>query len=198
MSWAQIAEELHRPARRNYLCLKILIFGVKDLYRADIVGMIPYFLRLLLHLMSKYNRRVPQTIWMPPVDTQKDSYLLPKVFTNEKKLNWQKPRMKIVNYVCISHVRNNFVIFYTPNLSTEIYKVNSARHYGPRTYKLFDLNGNQIYGSSYEQEIMPTKFPDTYLVDKVLRRRVNQLYVKWLGFNSRHNSWVPSSALTNM
>jgi hypothetical protein len=32
------------------------------------------------------------------------------------------------------------------------------------------------------------KYPDIYLVEKVLKRRGDKVYVKWLGFNEK--SWI--------
>ena len=32
--------------------------------------------------------------------------------------------------------------------------------------------------------------PDVYLVEKIIRRKGNQVYVKWLGFDSSRNSWI--------
>ena len=36
-----------------------------------------------------------------------------------------------------------------------------------------------------------TKYPDIYLVEKVLRKKGDKVYVKWLCFDSSHNSWIP-------
>jgi len=32
--------------------------------------------------------------------------------------------------------------------------------------------------------------PDVYLVEKVLRKRKTKVYMKWLGFDNSHNSWI--------
>jgi len=48
----------------------------------------------------------------------------------------------------------------------------------------------EIKGGFYEYELMKTKFPDTYLVEKVIIRRNGRAFVEWLGFSSEHNSWI--------
>jgi hypothetical protein len=40
------------------------------------------------------------------------------------------------------------------------------------------------------EELQKTKHPDVHLVEKVLHKKGDKLYVKWLGFDSSHNSWV--------
>lgn len=36
----------------------------------------------------------------------------------------------------------------------------------------------------------PVENSDVYLVERILRKSVNKFYVKWLGFNNTHNSWI--------
>ncbi|KYN42450.1 hypothetical protein ALC56_03109 [Trachymyrmex septentrionalis] len=33
-------------------------------------------------------------------------------------------------------------------------------------------------------------YSNVYLLEKVLRRRRDEVYVKWLGFDASHNSWI--------
>ncbi|XP_024882997.1 uncharacterized protein LOC112461831, partial [Temnothorax curvispinosus] len=58
------------------------------------------------------------------------------------------------------------------------------------TYLLEDYRGKSIAGAFYEHELHRVAYPDTYLVEKVLRRRGDEVYVKWLGFDGSHNSWI--------
>lgn len=37
------------------------------------------------------------------------------------------------------------------------------------------------------------KYPDIYTVEKVLRKRGNQGYVKWIGFDDSHKCWIDES-----
>jgi len=37
---------------------------------------------------------------------------------------------------------------------------------------------------------LKVKYPDVYLVEQVLKKRGNQVYVKWLGFDDSYNSWM--------
>ena len=60
----------------------------------------------------------------------------------------------------------------------------------PVTYHLKDYKYEPITKDFYEQEITKVKLLDVYLVEKVLKRRKNQIYVKWLGFDNTHNQRI--------
>ena len=62
------------------------------------------------------------------------------------------------------------------------------KHTYPVTYELKDYQNKPIKGSFYKEELL--KNPDVYLIEKILKRRGNQIYVKWLGFDKKHNSWT--------
>ena len=69
----------------------------------------------------------------------------------------------------------------------------------PPTYKIRN-DRNEIEGSFYQQELQKT-YEDTFRIEKVLRwkkidgERVAR--VKWLGYDSSYNSWVPENEITN-
>jgi len=84
---------------------------------------------------------------------------------------------------------------FTPNWSTELFKIVQVCPTSPVTYKLEDLKGNPILGGFYTLEILPTCFPNEYLVKKVLKRRRNEVYVKFLGFPDSENAWIPKKDL---
>ena len=52
------------------------------------------------------------------------------------------------------------------------------------------MNNEIIKGTFYEYEINKTKYPDVYLIEKILKKKDGKMYVKWLGFDSKYNSWI--------
>lgn len=82
---------------------------------------------------------------------------------------------------------------YTPNWSTEIFKISKVQNTTPVTYILTDSRSQPILGSFYVEELQKTKNPHLYLVEKVLRKKGNKVLVKWLGLSSSENSWVSKS-----
>lgn len=79
---------------------------------------------------------------------------------------------------------------YTGNWSTEVFTIKKRQQTDPVTYILEDYQGNPISGSFYELELQKTKYPDLHLVEKVLRKKPGKAFVKWLGYDSTHNSWI--------
>jgi len=57
------------------------------------------------------------------------------------------------------------------------------------TYLLEDSCGKPVAGGFYEYELHHVANP-MYLVEKLLRKRKNEVYVKWMGFDNSHNSWI--------
>ncbi|KAL4084060.1 hypothetical protein QTP88_029376 [Uroleucon formosanum] len=69
---------------------------------------------------------------------------------------------------------------YTPNLTTEIFTVSKVLQTNPVTYQLKGGSDNIILGVFYEEEIKLTNFPDTFLVERIIKNVGNKMLVKWL------------------
>jgi len=54
------------------------------------------------------------------------------------------------------------------------------------TYLLEDYRGKPVAGGFYEYELPRVANPDIYLVEKVLHKKGNKVYVKWLGFDDSY------------
>lgn len=105
------------------------------------------------------------------------------------------PKFKLNDYVRISKFKTIFEKGYTPNWTTEIFKIVKVLPTDPITYRLCDFNGREISGCFYEYELQKTQNKDVYLVEKILKRRRDKLFVKWLGFADSENSWIDRSDL---
>ncbi|XP_077277712.1 uncharacterized protein LOC143905919 [Temnothorax americanus] len=103
-------------------------------------------------------------------------------------------KFKAGDSVLVSGVSKYKTIFengYTPNWTTEVFKIVKVQRTNPVTYLLEDYRGKSVAEVFYEQDLHRATYPDVYIVDKVLRRRGDEVYVKWLGFDGSHNSWIP-------
>lgn len=150
---------------------------------------------LIDELCNFYNNRVHSTIKMKPVDVNK---------TNEKKLFAEvydfgepylhppvkKTKFRVGDHVRISKYKHIFEKSYTANFTTEIFRISKIQFTNPETYLLIDEQSNPIKGGFYKYELQKVKDSTLYLVEKVLRRKGNQAYVKWLRLGDEHNSWV--------
>lgn len=151
------------------------------------------YLDILQPLVNKYNNTIHSTIKMKPrqVTSKNETKLLQTVFNRIKIFKTGK--FKVGDNVRISKNRHIFTKGYTPNWTTEIFKIRAIQITNPITYLLEDYQKHDIKGGFYESEIQKVKFPDIYLVEKVLQTKGKNAFVKWLGFDSTHNTWIPQS-----
>ena len=70
----------------------------------------------------------------------------------------------------------------TPNWSEELFVTKKVKNIVPWTYAINDLNGDEIIGTFYETEIQKSNQQE-FMVDKVIKRKSNKLYVKWKGYD---------------
>ena len=67
--------------------------------------------------------------------------------------------------------------------------INKIKNTVPWTYAINDLNGEEIIGSFYEKELQKTNQKE-FRIEKVLKRKCDKFYVKWIGYGNRFNSWI--------
>lgn len=142
----------------------------------------------LSDLMNRYNNKVHTTIKVAPVTVNQTNTnaLLSNVYNFIKV----RPHAKYVcgDYVRISKYKSVFSKGFTGNWSSEIFQVLKVNNTYPITYQLQDEEKKPILGGFYEQELQKVKYPDVYLVEKVLKRKGDKVLVKWYGLNS--TSWI--------
>ena len=57
------------------------------------------------------------------------------------------------------------------------------------TYVISDLNGGKTVGTFYENELQKAN-QKVFSVEKVIKGKGDQLYVKCKGYNNSFNSWI--------
>lgn len=136
----------------------------------------------------QYNNRKHSTTKLRPCEIDKNTPLMKTVYSHIKMSG--KRKFSIGDIVRISKQKTVFSKGYTPNWSTELFKISKINITNPTTYILEDMQGDLISGAFYDLEIQKTKHSDIYLVEKILRRQGTKVYVKWLGLDKSQNSWV--------
>ena len=57
-----------------------------------------------------------------------------------------------------------------------------------------DLHGEEITGTFYDKELQKTN-QQGFTIEKVIKKKLNKLYVKWKGYDISFNSWIDKKKL---
>lgn len=147
----------------------------------------------LKNVMKIYNNTIHRTTKYKPNDVNKKNQILVlKNIHKSQKHNLMVANSKFVvgDHVRISKYKGIFEKGYTPNWSTELFLIKKVNPSKPVTYLIEDLHKQPILGSFYAEELQKTDNPDIYLIEKVIRKKGNKLFVKWLGLPNTENSWI--------
>ena len=104
---------------------------------------------------------------------------------------------KVGDQVRISHLKYTFQRDYQQKWTEEVFRITKRlRQQGFNLYQLKDLLDEPIDGYFYEVELqhVTKDASSAFRIEKVLKRRKRQgheeLYVKWMGWPNKFNSWV--------
>ena len=113
-------------------------------------------------IVNKYNNTYHTTIKMKPIDVKDNTYI-----NANKEINYKYPKFKIGDYVRISKYKNIFAKGYMSNWSEEVFvidKINTV----PWTYVINDLNGEEITGTFYENELQKSNQKE-FRIEEVIK-----------------------------
>ena len=103
-------------------------------------------------------------------------------------------KFKVDDLVRISKYKNIFANGYSPNWSEEVFVIKKVKNTVPWTYVINDLNGDEISGTFYEKELQKTNQQE-FKIEKVIKRKLDKLHVKWKGYDSSFNRWIDKKDL---
>ena len=104
-----------------------------------------------------------------------------------KEVNDKDPKFKVGDHVRLSKYKNICAKGYNPNWSEEIFVIKKVKNTVSWTYVINDLNGEEIIGTFYENELQKANQQE-FKIKKVMKKTGDKLYVKWKGYNSSFNS----------
>jgi L-rhamnose mutarotase len=157
------------------------------------------WIHILQPLIKEYNNTRHSTIKMKPVQAiePKNYDKLIENFNGKKISRYEPPKLKVGDHVRISRVKQLFEKGETAKWSLEVFKIREVIDSVPITYKISEWDNTPVEGNFYEQELQKTNLTDTFLVEKVLKKRkrknINEVFVKWMGYNEKYNSWIKQS-----
>ena len=137
---------------------------------------------------------------MKPIDINKSNEKHTKNTVYNYDITNKKPKYKIYDLVRMSLKRRQLFDKPTGNIkwSEELFKIKKINKSNVITYQLKDMNDEIIKGQFYEKELQLTKSTTgEYVIEKVLKTKGNNIFVKWRGYSNIFNSWVNKSDIKN-
>ena len=135
-------------------------------------------------IVNEYSNTYHRTIKMKPIDVKDNTYI-----NIDKEVNDKGTKFKVDDHVRISKYKNIFAKGYIPNWSEQVYVIKEIENTVSRTYVINDLNGEEIIGTFYKKELQKTS-QEEFRIEKLVKRKGDELYVKWKGYDSRFNTWI--------
>ena len=137
------------------------------------------YVDILPKILASYNNSRHRSIGMTPSQARKpENY--GKVYFNlygdlaNRNKNNDKPAFVIGDRVRISkYKRVTFDKGYTPNWTEEVFIIDGIQFTNPITYKIKDLNGEQIKGTFYREELQKTD-QEVYRIETIISKARRQ------------------------
>lgn len=153
------------------------------------------WVNILQDLIHNYNNSFHRSIQMTPYEAslnKNSKTVYENLFPQTENIS-KKPYFNVGDRVRISKKRKDFHKGYLPNFTDELFIISKILSTEPITYKLRDMNNEEIVGSFYEQEL--SKYSsDVYEIEKILKKFKGKILVKWKGYDNP--SWISQDDLT--
>lgn len=154
---------------------------------------------ILDKLIKDYNNKFHRTIGMKPIDVSKknEKIVSARILKMTKpKIEKIKPKKFVIeDHVRISKHKTIFTKGYLPNWTNEVFTIYRVQPTFPETYILKDKNGEILQGAFYGHELLKSLTGNVYLIEKVLKKNKDKVYVRWLGFDKTQDSWISKKDL---
>ena len=160
---------------------------------------------MLAKFVNAYNHRQHTTLGMSPLQAMKhdqnelyDSTIGKHLKRKQRKrLERDYSNIKAGDFVLVNTAKKMFEKGVAPKWTREVFKVMSS----PRlSYKLEDMDGEEVqvmFVSNQLQKVTdPTNQP--LMIEKIVKRRGDQVLVKYLGYSDKFNTWVHKSQVKDL
>ena len=152
------------------------------------------WINIIDELVYNYNNSYHRSIKMTPVEgsLKKNSKIVYNNLFPKLQSKPVKSKFSIGDRVRISKKRKDFAKGYLPNFTEEVFIVVKVLKTEPQTYIIKDLNGEEIKGTFYNEELSRYD-SELYEIEKVLKRKKDKFLVKWKGYEKP--SWTDSKSI---
>ena len=171
------------------------------MYRAFTAQNSLRYLDMLPKLIHTYNRTKHRSIGLAPVDVTKknENQVWERLYGKRLRPNTKRVTvLKVGDRVRLNKKHRPFKKGYLPGWTEEVFVVAHVRRSPLPTYRLNEWDGTPIKGTFYNEDVQKVHVTDDSLfrVEKVLKRKRGQVLVRWKGWPSKYDSWIPSDGAT--
>jgi len=163
------------------------------------------YINVLQHIVDAYNRSYHSAIKMAPYDVTLNNARIARANLERRYASKRAriPKYKVGDLVRISINKAAFAKGYEGGWSKEIFLIiRVSTHQQPPVYFLRDLQGEDIDGIFYEEELTRIRrdYAKTNLTVETIiqskgRGRSRRILVSWRGFPESFNTWINPSDL---
>ena len=113
-------------------------------------------------------------------------------------------KFKVGDKVRISKKKGTFEKGYLPNWTEEVFSIAQRLRRIPSVYRLREYDETMLGGTFYERELQRVQQSeaDLFRIEKILKARgkgKNEQYlVRWSGWPSKYDQWIPASSLKHL
>ena len=158
------------------------------------------YIDVLPNLIKQYNNTRHSSIKMTPVKASKKENELRvwrNLYPEHLEIHDIKPKFSVGDKVRISKKKKTFEKAYTTRWTEEIFTIVEVKLTSPVTYKIADLNEEEIKGTFYEPELQKTS-QEIFRIEKVIKRGKKKSLIKWKGYSDDFNTWVDNKDIVNI
>lgn len=158
------------------------------------------WIKYIEKVTDEYNNTVHSKIKMRPIDVGRhnEKQIFESIYNLDRleRYKYRKPpKFKLNDLVRISKNRSHFHKSYLVNYSYEIFKIKKILWTNPIMYMLEDYNQKPIVGAFYEYELKKSRYPNLYLVEKILAKKKGKVKVRYFGFPPSEDQWIDEKDL---
>ena len=167
------------------------------------------YVDVLDDILNSYNSKYHRMIGMSPNDAEDESNHLDVALAMEKYhskckvKSIRQPIFKVGQLVRIALQKTVFHRGYNEQSNYEVFLIKNVKQkLGKPLYYLETYDKKEeVVGGFYEHELTAVN-SDIFRIEKVLKTRkkggVVEHFVKWKGYDSRHNSWIASGDIAQV
>lgn len=167
------------------------------------------YLDVLQDIATSYNTRYHRMIGMSPNDAEHEKNQMSVALAMDRYRSKSKlgvpinPKFKVGQLVRIALQKTVFHRGYNEQSNYEVFIIKSVKQkLGKPLYTLETYDKKELLvGGFYEHELTPVN-SDIFRIEQVLKTRkkggIVEHFVKWKGYDSKHNSWITSDDIAEV